>query len=66
MSNLGKAAARNQAAETEQASAFADLISEILEAKRNGMSITKISEISGVSRVTIYKHISANVSASDG
>ena len=63
MSRLEDAAIRHQWAVKEAALAYADLIAESMKARSTGMSITRIAEVSGISRMTLYKYASAAISA---
>ena len=63
MSRLEDAARRHQALSKEVTLAYADLIAESMKAKDAGMSITRIAEISGISRMTLHKYASAAISA---
>ena len=63
MSRLEDAAVRHQWAVKESALAYADLIAECMKARNDGMSITKISQLSGISRMTLHKYASAAISA---
>jgi response regulator of citrate/malate metabolism len=63
VSRLEDAAIRHQWAVKEAALAYADLIAESMKARNEGMSITRIAEISGISRVTLHKYASAALSA---
>ena len=63
MSRLEDAAIRHEWAVKELLLAWADLIAESMKAKEEGMSITRIAEISGISRMTLHKYASAAISA---
>lgn len=63
MSRLEDAARRHQSLTKEITLAYADLIAESMKAKQEGMSITQISQISGISRMTLHKYASAAISA---
>ena len=63
MSRLEDAAVRHQWAVKEAALAYADLIAESMKAHQEGMSITRIAQISGISRMTLHKYASAAISA---
>ena len=63
MSRLEDAATRHHWAVKEAALAYADLIAECMKARADGMSITRIAEISGISRMTLHKYASAAISA---
>ena len=63
MSRLEDAAIRHQWAVREATLAYADLIAECMKAREEGMSITRIAKISGVSRMTLHKYASAAISA---
>lgn len=57
MSRLEDAASIHQVLTREAAQAYADLIAECMKASAEGMSVMRIAEISGVSRVTLYKYL---------
>ena len=63
MSRLKDAAIRHQWAAKEADLAYSDLIAECMKARNDGMSITKISQLSGISRMTLHKYASAAISA---
>ena len=63
MSRLEDAAVRHQWAVKESVLAYANLIAECMKAKQEGMSITQIAHISGISRMTLHKYASAAISA---
>ena len=63
MSRLEDAASIHQVLTREAARAYANLIAECMKARAEGMSITRIAEISGVSRMTLHKYASAAISA---
>jgi response regulator of citrate/malate metabolism len=63
VSRLEDAAIRHEWAVKELLLAWADLIAESMKAKEEGMSITRIAEISGISRMTLHKYASAAISA---
>ena len=56
MSGLAKAAEDFQAYQAEAELAYARLLREVQEAARRGMTHTKISKETGLSRMTIRKH----------
>ena len=66
MSRLEDAARRHQALVKQTNLAYADLIAESMKARDNGMSITRIAEVSGISRMTLHKYASAAISANLG
>jgi response regulator of citrate/malate metabolism len=63
VSRLKDAAIRHQWAAKEADLAYSDLIAECMKARNDGMSITKISQLSGISRMTLHKYASAALSA---
>jgi hypothetical protein len=63
VSRLKDAAIRHQWAAKEADLAYSDLIAECMKARNDGMSITKISQLSGISRMTLHKYASATLSA---
>ena len=63
MSRLEDAARIHQALTKQATLAYADLIAESMKARNEGMSITRIAEISGISRMTLHKYASAAISA---
>jgi response regulator of citrate/malate metabolism len=66
VSRLKDAAIRHQWAAKEADLAYSDLIAECMKARNDGMSITKISQLSGISRMTLHKYASAAISANLG
>jgi len=66
VSRLKDAAIRHQWAAKETDLAYSDLIAECMKARNDGMSITKISQLSGISRMTLHKYASAAISANLG
>lgn len=66
MSRLEDAAKIHQVLTREAALAYADLIAESMKAHQEGMSITRIAEISGVSRMTLHKYASVAISSNLG
>lgn len=66
MSRLEDAARRHQSLVKQTNLAYADLIAESMKARDNGMSITRIAELSGISRMTLHKYASAAISANMG
>ena len=63
MSRLEDAARIHKALTKQATLAYADLIAECMKARDDGMSITRIAEISGISRMTLHKYASAAISA---
>ena len=63
MSRLEDAATIHQVFTREAALAYSNLIAECMKARDDGMSITRIAEISGISRMTLHKYASAAISA---
>jgi response regulator of citrate/malate metabolism len=66
VSRLEDAARRHQSLVKQTNLAYADLIAESMKARDNGMSITRIAELSGISRMTLHKYASAAISANMG
>ena len=63
MKSLTAARIRHDRAAEEKRLAYEDLIKESLQAHREGVSITRIAHISGISRMTLHKYVSAAISA---